>query len=745
MISNQQHSNGVSAINRPFVALASNGNLDFIAFWRLISKYKWRILLLGLCTGLAAFLISMSIAPVYQATAVVLIESSKPQAITSIQDVYAGVTPTSEFFQTQAEILKSREVATSAIKKLKLWEHPGYDPRKVKAPIYRSVLNYFGISKTVVPEWDEDTLARTVYQSIAARNQINVDLIKGSQLVQVSFESTDRQVAADMANAIAEAFINSDRESRFAMTQQASAWVQDHIKGLRDTLDQSEARLQSYREKQGVISMDGSSGGGAAKMIEAVNQKLIDARLHLAEAQNTYEQIHGANPDALLSMPTIIQNPVIRDAHKQLQDAERNYSDLSQRYGPAHPKMIQAKDQLKIAKEQLAKSIDILVATAKHEFDVSQATERSLEQTLASAKGSVLVLNRKEIGLDALTREVATNRQLYDLFMSKSKENSATQDMQASVGRVVDPAQIPGNSIRPKTAMNVVLAAFLGLFLGVGITLLRAVLDNTLKNGADVENRLRQHLLAALPVLDKAARQNAGMVMQYEPHSQYAEGIRTIRTGVLLSALDQEKRVLLVTSSLQGEGKTTLASNLALAHAQTQKTLLIDADMRKPSVSSKLERDPTHLGLSDLIAGQATLSDVLQTMPETSLSLISAGTLPPNPLELLLSKRFLSLLAALKEQFEVIVIDSPPVELVSDALVLAPLCSSVIYVTRAQQTPIPLIKKCLARLSQSNCAVMGIVLNQALAKKQEDYEVLAKGKHGYGLYGMQGKLGKSKA
>lgn len=716
--------------------------MDLMEFWRIISQRKWHIVLLALFTALVALAVSMAIAPVYRATAVVMLESSQAKVISSIEEVYAAGGANKEFYITQAEILKSREVAIKAIHKLKLWEHADFDPRKIKPPFYQPVLDALGFAKAEKPEWTDALLADAVYGRIAGGKLISIEPVRLSQLVKVSFDAKDPQLAAQMANTIAEAFIDNDREARFKMTQQAHGWLQDRLKDLRIALSDSETRLQQYREREGLIELESDKQGGVARLIDAVTQRLIEAKLKTSESRNNYLQIKNAKPEELLSLPRIINNAVIMDAHRQLMDGERKNAELAQRYGPEHPKMVQAMGELLAAREQLNKAIAMVVSGAQYEYEVAQATEKNLEETLARAKSGVQALNKKEFGLAVLEREVATNRQLYDMFMNRAKETNAAQDMQSSIGRIVDTAQVPNGPIKPKKAMNVAVALVLGLLLGVGGVLLQAMLDNTLKTSVDVEIKLHQGLLTSLPVMDKTQRQNAGMLVQYEPHSLYAEAIRTARTGVLLSALDADTRILLVTSSVPGEGKTTFASNLALAHAQTKKTLLIDADMRKPSVASKLELDPHHAGLSDLVAGAADLASVLQSIAQTGLQVITAGTLPPNPLELLLSKRFAETLAQISSQFDVIVIDSPPVELVSDALVLAPHCSSVIYMARAQETPIPVMKKGLAKLMRANAPLLGVVLNYVDQKQQGYYGY---GAGAYGHYGYGHKAAAEKA
>jgi succinoglycan biosynthesis transport protein ExoP len=287
----------------------------------------------------------------------------------------------------------------------------------------------------------------------------------------------------------------------------------------------------------------------------------------------------------------------------------------------------------------------------------------------------------------------------------------------------------------------VLVSTLLALLLGAMAALLMDRLDNTVKGGEDAEVRLRQPLLAALPAIANPERAKTARLFLDDGHSHFAEAIRTARTGVLLSSLDVAHKVLLVTSSLPGEGKTTVAVNLALAHAQTKKTLLIDCDMRKPQVSRSLGLPPGMKGLTNLVAGTSELADGVYTVPDSRLAVLPVGDLPPNPLELLLSQRFKDMLKALSEEFEMVVLDSPPVELVSEALVLAPMATSTAFVVKAMSTPAPLVRKSLARLQRAGGTILGVVVNQLDFKAARLYHgEYGASSYSYGGYAYGGSL-----
>lgn len=720
--------------------------LDLVEYWRSITKRKWAILAFGLVVALLAGVIVFALTPIYRATTTVLIEANKNKVV-SIEDVYTGMGQSREYFQTQVEIIKSREVAMRAIETLKLWDYPEFDPRKKEKGQLQELQEKLGISEEVAPkEWTPTALANAVYGKFS--KQLSIEPVRLSQLAKVSFESSSPALAALVANTVANTYIENDLDARYKMTKQASGWLQERLSSLKTKLDDSERSLQNYREKAGIVDVKSAAQSGAGKQIEEVTQRLVETRLRRAEAENAYNQIKsvGKNGD-FSSLPAVVRNSNVSEALKTQAEAERTMSEVSQRYGFEHPKYVAAEAQLKSARENVKRQVDSVVGSVTREYEVAVGTERALEGTLNSARGSIQNLNRKEFELGVLEREVDSNRQIYDMFMKRAKETNVSGDLQSAVARVVDTAVVPGSPVKPQKAQIIGIAFMLGLFIGVLVSLLLDRLDNTIKTTEDVEAKLKAPLLTTLPLLDKGDTDRTASARLFldNPKSIYSEAIRTARTGVLLSAIDVPNRILLVTSSLPGEGKTTFSINLALAHSQTKRTLLIDADMRRPAITKGLDLAPGAKGLSELVAGTAVLDDCLQAVPGSTLSVLGSGRIPPNPLELLLSQKFKSTLDELAAIFDIIVIDSPPVELVSDALVISAHATGVIYTVKAADTPYPLARKGLQRIRRADGEVMGVVLNRFDFKQAEKYygEYSGYGKYGYGKGGYRAGYGEA--
>lgn len=718
--------------------------LDLVEYWRSITKRKWPILGFALVVALLAGVIVFAITPVYRATTTVLIESSKNKVV-SIEDVYSGISQNREYFQTQVEIIKSREVALKAIKKLKLWEVPEFDPRIRQAGAFSQFLLAAGIvEKPQEVEWTDENLAEAAYGRFS--KQVSIEPVRLSQLAKISFDSYSPELSARVANTLADTYIANDFDARYEMTRKANTWLQEQLGGLKSKLDDSERNLQAYRERSGIVDTKGLAQSGAGEQISQLTQRIIETRLRRAEAESMYQQIKGAGKgEDLGSLPAVLRDASVSSAKMQESIAERKLAELSQRYGREHPKYIAADADLKAARDGTKRAVESVVASVIRDYEGSVSTEKALEASLAKARGAVQGLNRKEFELGVLEREVASSHDMFDMFMKRAKETNVSTDLQSAIARVVDLAVVPTLPVKPQKVQIIAIALVLGLFIGALAALLLDRLDNTIKTTEEVESRLKAPVLTTLPLLKKSEvlRTASSRLFLDHPNSLYSEAIRSARTGVLLSAIDLPNRVLLVTSSLPGEGKTTFSINLAVAHAQTKRTLLIDADMRRPAVGKGLELPPAAMGLSNLVAGTAALDDCLHAVEGTKLSVMPAGISPPNPLELLLSNKFKETLDHLATIYDIIVIDSPPVELVSDALVIASHATGVLYVVKAMDTPYQLARKGIQRLLRAEGNVIGVVLNQFDFAHAEKYhgEYSGYGKYGYGKYGYRDGYG----
>ena len=715
--------------------ISDEGKLELLEYWHAVVKRKWAILAATLVAGIISTVIVGSLTPVYSSTVKVLIEQNKTRVL-KIEEVY-GVSNSRENFLTQAEIIKSTEVARRVASELRLWEHPEFDPRQASPGIRDQIKGFLGIVEPEV-EWTEDKLRDHAAGMLSER--ITVVPVGYTNILSINVEAQDEKLVVQLANSVANAYINADRDARFKVTQQANAWLQERTQSLREALLASERALQDYREKHGLVNLSDSAQTMVGQQISEANSKLFEAKARRIEAEGAYEQVKAIKDGDYLSVPAVMRNPTVVAARQQESAAALKVAELQQRYGAEHVRMVQAQSELKAARESLSKQVQTVVAGMAREYESARATERALEAALNSARGAVQSVNRQEFQLTALQRDVAANKQIFDMFVSRAKETNEESDLQSAVGRVLDPAAI-AVLVKPKKAKLILLFIIAGMMLGVVVSVTLDKLDNTVKGIEDAEKRFQQPVLSALPELSAEDSGKSMTLFIEQPQSHLAEAIRTARTGVLLSNIDASSRVIVVTSSVPGEGKTTVCSNLALAHAQTKRTLLIDADMRRPQVGKRLGLPPEARGLSSLVAGTARLEDCIHAITGSQLAVMPVGDIPPNPLELLLSQRFRETLAELASIYEVIIIDTPPVELVSDALVLSPMATGTIFVVRAMETPYPLARKGLVRIQRAGGKMLGVMLNHLDYTKARSYygEYSGYSQYGYQSYGYESK------
>lgn len=642
-----------SVISSPAAVSEAEMEIDLRQYWRIVMRYKWGIFGLAFSITVLATLIVFSIEPVYRATATLLIEQKQAKVVT-IQEVYDMDGGNKEYLQTQFEIIKSRELATRVVQTLKLEQQPEFLPKsgddKSSFSIdWRKWLPQ-GHGENPLPT-EEQLTARVVDRFM---DHLSIEPVRNTQLVKINFESRDPQLATKVVNAMAQAYIDSQMEARIAMTEQAAGWLTERLSFLKSALEQSEQRLQAYREKNDIVetgTVDGLSGVLAlnAKQLQDINERVLEAQFKLSE--------------------------------------------VSQRYGPKHPSYQQA------------------------ELDLNEALV-----ALQMARKTAQEVSRKQFGLQELQREVDTNSNLYDTFFTRIKEANETRQLETANARVVDKAVVPDKPVKPLKGLTMMLAFILSTMLGTMLAFLLDYLDSTFKGAEDVEARLGVPMLGLLPIVKRRQDAVIGRPLFLESDQQgFSEAVRTVRTGVVLSGLDAQHQIVVVTSSVPGEGKTTTSVNLSMAMGQMEKVLLIDADMRRPTIAKTLGIPVSSPGLSNLVAGTAEMAQCIHHHEEGNIDILTAGLIPPNPLELLSSRRFKDVLQQLAGHYDRIVVDSPPTLAVSDALVLSTIANAVIYVVKSDSTAFHSARNGIAKLQRVHAPLTGVVLNQVNLSKATKY------------------------
>lgn len=697
--------------------LAQEATPVIVEMWRALMYRKWMILATAAISTALAVIFALRMEPVYESSALMLFDQGRSRVV-SIEDVYAGVGANRENSTTQVEFLKSRDVSMRVIRNLNLTTHPEFDPRARTGGFSPARL----LASWGLIEPPDELTTEEVDAIVLARFQrrLTIEPIRLSQLVRVSFESTDRVLAATVANAVAAAFIQADLDARFAVTQQANEWLNMRVADLKNKLDAAEGAVQTYREQQGLVDTKVLAQGGAGRQLDELNQRLVEARVRRTHAEQAYNQVRPGSPNRF-EVPAVINHPSVQSARAAEADAERRFADIAQRYGAAYPSYRALESELRSAKETARRAAESVVASIQKEFEAARAAEVSLEQTLGRTRNTVQAINRKEIQLGALERDADVGRQLYQLFLTRQRETMAAADLSTSPARVIDPAAPALVPVKPRTMVIALGALLLSAGLAVALTILLHRLDNTLKRADDLEERLGYPLLSAVPKLFGREAAHAQTMMQSLPTSPFAESIRTVYSGIQLATLDSARKIIMVTSAIPGEGKSTVAANLALMQARLRPTLLIDADMRRPMLAKRLRLARGLPGLAEYVTGTSPLEECVHQVNDGRLWVMPAGQRLTNPAELFSTEAFREAIHALQSRFEQIVLDCPPVRPVSDATMLSTLSTGVVFVVAANETPAPLVRLALKRLSDAGARIFGVVLNRYDARQAEAY------------------------
>ncbi|RJG47907.1 GumC family protein [Motilimonas pumila] len=702
--------------------------IDIKQVWMTLMKYKWLIMFFSIVVTSIATMVALSKPSIYTSTATLLIESKQAKAV-SVEEVYGLDPRINEYFLTQFEILKSDAIAMDVINKLDLINNPEFNPnltpkKKLIDFDLVSLLPFLAnFKKPPVAVSPERLAFKTEQQVLSAfKSKLAIMPIRKTQLVRISFKSENPQLAADIANAVGNAYIESNLDATLQVANKASGWLNERMSTLKTALQQSEETLQRFLQDEGLVDIEGV-GGLASQELNELTTQLNHARDRrvASESLNNMLQENSNSVSQLTSIPEITNHPVIRDSKLAVSTAQRKVSDLSKRYGPKHPTMKAANAELRNARANLNQEIKQLMAGLSTELAAAKQAEKTLESELEKRKFEYQSLTVKSSQYAELKREVDSNRQLYDLFLTRYKETSASSDFGSTIARFTDNAKPALFPSAPNRKMMVIIAFVFAFGFACVVAFVVEAMNDTFTRVKQVEPELGVNLLGVLPEIKVKKKKLPVNIYFDEKQKAYSEGIRSIRTGYMLSNMNQENKVLMLTSSEPNEGKTSVSVSLAYSLAQLEKTILIDCDLRRPSLAKRFGIPASQPGLANLIAGTHSFEECLVKDEATGLDVLVAGLIPPNPQELIASANFGQLISNLKQQYNRVVIDTAPCQAVSDALLISKNVDSCILVTKAEQTRTVIVKQTLGKLVQQGVKIDGVILNNLNMKKAQRY------------------------
>jgi succinoglycan biosynthesis transport protein ExoP len=692
--------------------------LDYIIILR---KHQWLILTFLLTVVTVVTIASFKMKPVYLAAARVEVDKESQNMMPfPDSNSYDEFMDMENYLETQTKILQSETLALQTIKSLDLTRYPEFGG---------------GPSATA---WSHSGPAPQRPAILGAfLGRLTVKRVPNSRLIEVTFEAQDPQLAAQIVNTHLQNFVEQNFRSKYDATMQASNWLASELEELRIKVEKSENARIAYQRANQTWQIDEKQDIATSKLAD-LSKAVTEAQTDVAQKEALYRMAVSGNVDAL---PTAHGSEVLTELLKRKSDIDEQYAEALGQYGPNFPKVLRIAAQQKEVDDNLARARKTLIESVQQEFDTARSHVELLQETLDKQRAEANDQAEKLIQYHILQHDAESNRLLYDGLLQKLKEATITVGLHSNNIRVVDPALAPGGPARPQKARNILLAFLIGLVGGVGLALFREYLDNTVKSPDDIEALTGLPSLAVVPAMPGLNAQQgrlsrkagegtpastAGRIelLSYvQPKSQISEAFRALRTSLLLSQAEHPPQVILVTSALPREGKTTAAVNLAVTLAQLgDRTLLMDSDLRKPGIRRALNLTlGKDVGLSSYLAGVSSLDEATIQHPTiTNLSALTTGPVPPSPADLLSSHRMREAIAELRRRFKFIVIDSPPVMAATDAVILSALTDGVLLVVRSGETPKEAFTRTRDLLAAVKCRLLGVVLN-AVDSSAPDY------------------------
>jgi succinoglycan biosynthesis transport protein ExoP len=710
---------------------------------RVLAKRKWTVLICLVTIFSIVAIASLKMTPIYEASGSIAINKADSGLVnfnnspTFSLDYYD---PTE--METEVKILQSDLLALQVVKELALDRRPEFGGKTPATPS----------SLDLAPDPLQADTGRTTSLLSSFRSNLRVVLAPNTHIIEVHYRSADKDLAATVVNTLMTTYTENNFKSRFDSTMQASDWLSKQLVDLQMKVETSQEKLVHYQKEHEILGIDEKQNITTSKLDE-LNKALTAAESERMDRESVYRLVQAGDTDTITSAANALDSAgastqsvssLLDTLRSKQADLKIQAAELNTQFGPAYPKLAQINNQLKEIDTQVLAETRKIAGKIKGQYLAALQRENMLHDALENQKQEANKLNESAIEYSLLKRDLDTNRQLYEGLLEKLKEAGVSAGLRSNNFRIVDVARSPNGPIEPNIPRNLSFAFMLGLTSGVGLAFLLEGLDNTVRTTEQAQMISGLPPLGMIPLGSRTTREGNStkrlviatskeaveLITQVRPQSQMAESYRALRTSLLLSNLGAPPKVIMITSALPQEGKTTTSINCAVVLAQKGiRVLLIDADLRRPSIHKTLGMGPRS-GLSNVLTGSATLEQAItRSSILPNLSVLPAGTPPPNPAELLASTNMRDVLEQLRGQYDHIVVDTPPTLSVTDAVVLSPRADAIVLVIRSGQTTKQALRRSRDILTQVNAKVSGVLLN-AVDLSSPDY---------YYYYEYQGK------
>ncbi|TNF98650.1 MAG: polysaccharide biosynthesis tyrosine autokinase [Gammaproteobacteria bacterium] len=709
--------------------------IDLREYWRIIIQHKTTIIVFTLIALLTSFISTSQKTPIYKSTATLQIERQGDRIHT-----YQGVVPDTDtysydFYETQYELLKSRTLAKRVVDDLGLTSASELRSQKKDSflrDLKASLSNLFSDNQpetTAAPKSQKSTPEQLAG---ALKSGLSVIPIKDSRLVAISYDSPVPEMAAKIVNAYANSFISMSQERYIEASSSAKILLNEQIKQTRADLEDSERRLIEYSGERGIVDLDEKLSTNL-QQLQSINNKLAAVESNRISAQAAYQEMKAVGA---MGFSQVNDSPLIQSYKESLAELETEYAEKLKIFKPAYPAMIQLKEQITGLKNRINEEANNIQSAVGVNYKAAVREEALLKERMNEIKEEILALRKRSTDYQALKRDVDTNLILYEGLLQRAKEVGVAAGTNNNNIYVVDAGEIPGSPYTPNLEKNLMIALMLGLMGGIGLAFLFEYLDDTVKSSEDLEQLTELPVVGVVPEVDIEQFENdkISLLTHSDPTSAIAEAYRSFRTALTFSSAGGHPKILHVSSAGSSEGKTTTAISTAVTFVQAgARVLLLDCDLRSPSLHKEFSV-ANEIGLTNFLTGEFKLGEIAQKSHVKNLWLLLAGPIPPNPAELLSSGKMVELLDIAGNNYDVVIIDSPPLLGLADALVLSSLATATVLVVDAGVTRKGVLEGALKRLRGINSNIIGTVLTkygQGRSRYSYDYH------YNYRYYGTE--------
>ena len=707
--------------------------VSLATYWHTLLKRRWSIATVAIIVTTIVAIVSFKMQPVFKATARVQVESETP-LIQSIEEMFQKGNADDTFVQTQIQVLKSESLAWRTIEELQLTDS------LIKPKIMANI----------------PPAKRKVRLINAFKKKLTVELTPKTRMLSVNYEDPDPQLAARVATSIVDNYVDYNFRQKYDATRQASAWMEQQLDELKAKVESSQQALVAYEREHQIVNTS-DKGSMQEQMLADFGRDLTTAESDRLQKESLYREVQ-ANRDQLAAL---VHNDLLQKLEEKSADLRDQYTETAAQYGPKFPKALRLKEEIEGIRGQIEAEQDRVLARIRKDYAAAVTREKLAAAAVGVQKEVVGAQNELLVQHNILQREFEGNQQLYQSLMQRLKNATVSAGLQSTNIHLVDAALPPGDPVRPKKALNIALGFLAGIVLGVMVAFAQEGLDHSIKTAEEVESLLMMPALAVVPLQrgPESARwkvagarwglktrengsshltgsQNVALSISKSPQSVVAEAYRALRTSILLSLATNPPKVILVTSAQSGEGKTSTALNLAQSLAQRKgEVVIVDGDLRKGSIGKLLGLE-SKKGVSTVLTGGDKLDDALQLCAlQPNLWALPAGPVPPNPAELVGSESMAELCRELATRFDHVIIDSPPVLVVTDATIMAGLADGVVLIAESGKTHRAGLMRTRAILENAGAHILGVVLNK-LDFRREGYYGYGYGYYYYSRYGQ---------